>query len=135
MDVININGSNDPYYRYKREKILITNITNNRTRIDNIDKIGKDLNRTSNEIMKALSLLCNTSIVDSNCLKGTYNIDILEQNLTKYINDYILCNHCNNPETIYIKQKDNLGKGCKACGKGFKISKNSKLSRYILKTL
>lgn len=133
-NLINIDGSTDSYYRYKRSKLTIQHITGNRTRIDNIKTLSKELSRPSDEVMKVLSILCNTQIVNTNCLQGQYSVEILEQKLQKYINECILCGKCNNPETIYFKKGNSVGKGCNACGKGTKITE-SKLSKYILKSL
>ena len=131
--LVNINGSDDPHYRYKRSKINISHIRSNRTRINNIVKIGKDLNRKPDEIMKGLSLLCNTQVVDGDCWKGSYSVNTLETKLKQYIKEFVLCDRCVNPETTYLKKKNKLGKGCKACGYSSRIKTNDKLIRYILR--
>ena len=134
-NMVNINGSNDPYYRYKRHKISATQIRNNRTRIENVKEIGKDISRKPDEIMKALSLLLNTQVINTNCIKGHYMIDTLEKAFNKYVRDFVICNACTNPETTYLKKTVKLGKGCKACGHTARIKINPKLISYIIRQL
>ena len=122
---INIDGSTDPFYRYKRDKLILRfNIGRKRTYITNIldieSKINRDLKLIKKYLNKKLSISVNWKNKENELeLGGIYNDKDLEECLQCFINEYILCNKCGNPETKlkYNKKKDILKMKCNACGK------------------
>ena len=120
---INIGGGDDPFYRYKMPSIN-THIENKKggtTIIDNIDDIAKKIKRSPGEIQKFFTktLSCN---VRYNREKGIV-IDAkkesaeLQNVLTEYINKFVLCPQCKNPETTMKTNKKRTTLTCGACGK------------------
>ncbi len=114
--MINIDDSDDPFYRYKMPQIEIThNLKQRRTLIQNIVAVGKALGRDPKMIGKYLAKSLSTqvkykrSVLEINGLKEQNELqDILQI----FINKWVLCQKCQNPETDLDKNEMN----CKACG-------------------
>jgi len=88
------------------------------------------------ELLKMFSHALGTSMNNNRkTLKGRYNRDQLFDHLIKYIDHYILCSHCGNPETVYDISKGKLCFTCKACSGKTLINNDSKLTKYIITRL
>ena len=120
---LNIGGGDDPHYRYKMPSISVKIESKNggTTIIDNIDTISNKIGREANEIQKYFrkELSCNVKYdsekgIVISALKETED---LQNILTKYIDDYVLCPECNNPETVKTVHKKKIKLTCAACGK------------------
>lgn len=67
-------------------------------------------------------------------VNGVHDNNELQDSLDGFINRFVLCGSCKNPETeIQVKGKDGLIRDCKACGKITNIDISHKLSSFILK--
>lgn len=118
---INIGGDvNDPFYRYKREKIIIK-YQKQYTCILNLMNISKQLiggpskcsmiNIVFESIIKKLKKKFNTSINVNDeqvNIRGNISLDSIENFLEEFIQKYILCPVCKLPEWN--------GSKCSACG-------------------
>lgn len=110
---------NDPFYRYHRNML---NIMNNSKEIiiDNIHMIAKQLDRHPKELVLFIKKNINRQVNFKNEVLSIPNhknqtIDF-EKILNNYIDHYVICKHCGNPETIYVIQNKSLILRCKACG-------------------
>ena len=67
---------------------------------------------------------------------GIYGKNDLEMQLQDFIDEYVLCNQCNNPETRlkYSKTKEGIKMKCYICGKSDYI-KNTTAFNAIVKIL
>lgn len=116
---VNIPKSNfDPFYRYRRPKIVIENRKGNNIAIVNISEIGKSLNRDPSTLAKVFSKELATRAGWSSkekiiMMKGKFTVDQLEAVLEEHIENQILCQECFNPETIL--SPDGTIR-CQACG-------------------
>jgi len=125
----------DPFYRY-RMPIMKIKQNKNQTTIENLDLIGKSLDRSSLELLKMFSYCLGTSSnMKKKSLSGIYNYQQLHDHLIKYIDQYILCEHCENPETIYVISKKKLYIQCKACSGLTLINGDDRLIKYIISNL
>lgn len=117
---ININNSNDPFYRYKRDKIEIV-YKGNETHILNLHKIARQLccspikdEKYIQSLYKALLRKIKKlgtsvkEIENVTVVKGKIEKSILEDLLNNFIKKYILCPKCSSPEFNT--------KICSACG-------------------
>jgi translation initiation factor 2 beta subunit (eIF-2beta)/eIF-5 len=130
--IVQSNGIHDPYQRYKMPRLIIIH-RKGHTIIENIDEISKSLNRSPNEMMKMFSQNLGTSMnMKNKSVPGIHTFEQLNDHLRDYIDNYILCSDCGNPETQYAKIKNQLAIKCSACSGVTKLDGNSKLSRYIL---
>ena len=108
----------------------------NQTEIVNIKDISDCLKRTVSELLKMFSYHLGTSVnIKNRLILGLYDFECLHKHLLNYIEKYILCNYCNNPETIYILIKNSLYLKCCACPGNTKINDQSNLKDYITRNI
>lgn len=64
-----------------------------------------------------------------------FSIYYFQDLLDGFIQKYVLCPKCDNPETklIISTKKGTIHQGCKACGHYGSLESNHKLNAYILK--
>lgn len=143
MSFINICRDNtDPFYRYKMPPIQakVEGRGNGiKTAIPNLSEVARALGRPSAYVVKyfGYELGAQTKLredEDRYLVNGVHQQNELQDSLDGFINKFVLCGACKNPETqIVIKGKGNLQKDCKACGRITDIDVRHKLSSYILK--
>ncbi|CCH62735.1 hypothetical protein TBLA_0I00770 [Henningerozyma blattae CBS 6284] len=140
---INICRDNhDPFYRYKMPPIQakVEGRGNGiKTAVLNASDVARALNRPTPYIIKyfGFELGAQTSISvdkDRYLVNGVHEPAKLQDALDGFINRFILCGSCKNPETEIVITKDNdLVRDCKACGKRTPMDLRHKLSSFILK--
>jgi len=85
----------------------------------NFTKCSKDLNRDQDQLYKFVMKEISTSSTITNqtlVLNGAFNNYKLNQILTKYINNYVLCPECKKPDTEISSQAGIKVLKCSACG-------------------
>ncbi|ODV95380.1 hypothetical protein PACTADRAFT_42018 [Pachysolen tannophilus NRRL Y-2460] len=143
MSFINICRDNtDPFYRYKMPPIQskIEGRGNGiKTAVVNASEVARALDRPSAYIIKyfGIELGAQTSINEATeryLVNGQHDSNRLQELLDGFINKFVLCGACKNPETaIIINKDDTLTRNCKACGKKTLIDPRHKLNQFILK--
>lgn len=141
MSFINICRDNtDPFYRYKMPPIQSkTEGRGNgiKTAIVNLAEVARALNRPPAYLVKffGYELGAQTQILNDRYLvNGAHDSNELQDSLDGFINKFVLCGSCKNPETeIVLKGKDSLERDCKACGKISMIDPKHKLYSFIVK--
>jgi translation initiation factor 5 len=140
MALININSDiQDEYFRYKMPEISIK-FERNKTILINIEEISKSLKRPAIYILKYFGYeLCTQVTCDIKSkkyyIKGYHESNKLKCLIDKFINIYLICINCRNPETllcIYPKLAK-IEKKCCACGEVKQIRQKEKLDIYMLK--
>jgi translation initiation factor 5 len=143
-DMININGTTDPFYRYVMPKIEIKVEGTNkmiRTYIININNIAECLNRTPDYINTFLGQdlsvnQCYEKQTDRYYITGKYEQHKIQSSLQKMINAYILCKKCSNPETmsnlIGKKKNSTIELVCRSCGYTAELDNTDKFVKYML---
>jgi translation initiation factor 2 subunit 2 len=89
------------------------------TIISNFAQVVSDLRRPPEHLMKYLSKECATAInFDGSraLLKGKFRDKILNDKLTAYAKEYVLCRECEKPDTNLIMQEGQQFIRCEACG-------------------
>ena len=134
--MININNSDDSFYRYKMEIIQISNCGNGNgqfTIIKNMNKIEKSLNTPAEILFKFIAFALGSSYNNKkNSITGTHTQEIIELKLFTYINNFVICLNCGIPELTYTLIKKKLECKCSACGKQNEIKA---INKIILKGL
>lgn len=105
----------DPYYRYRMPVMQIkTEGKGNgiKTVIINLQEIALSLERDPEYIIKFFSFQLGAGSHKKNTINGNHQRQVLDAALDVFIEKYVLCCECGNPETIF--KRDKLG--CKACG-------------------
>ncbi|ADM11892.1 eukaryotic translation initiation factor 5 [Encephalitozoon intestinalis ATCC 50506] len=136
--MIDINRTNnDFYYRYKMPRAVVKQegkAGNTRTVIVNLEDISSSLKRPPLYILKFMSyeLATRTDIGKGRyAVNGRYESSRIQDLIYDFIDAYVMCPFCNNPETFYINN-GGLSLECLACGKISDV-KSSKLNGMILK--
>lgn len=121
----NIGNTSDPFYRYKMDHMTV-NYTgknqNTRTHLTNLDAISKQLITKSSYIIKFMSSRLGTlgkydTKIQTWYLKGRVGIEVLSNLLNEFIEIYVKCIICGNPETYLIAKRGKpLCMRCFACG-------------------
>jgi len=131
MNFINIGGSSsDPFYRYRMPALSIVQ-KKGKTEIINLEQVAKELDRPVKMIVawfkKRLSI--SASQKDGKViLSGSFDKEILQKELTRFIEATVLCSHCGNPETT-VDINGNMD--CKSCGIESKIKVDCVILRCI----
>lgn len=143
MANINICRDNkDPFYRYKMPPIVskIEGRGNGiKTAVVNTSDVARALSRPPSYIVKwfGFELGAQTSINEASdrfIVNGAHDAPKLQDLLDGFINRYVLCGSCKNPETDILLLKDgNLTRDCKACGQRTLIDPRHKLTSFVLK--
>lgn len=111
----------DPHFRYKRQviQIIVTPKNGGTTTITNIKSLAKSLERTEDQITVYFKKNMKTQVSlkdNSISIRGSKTLDELESVLELFIKEYVLCNHCGNPETKMYSVSKQEKRICKACG-------------------
>ena len=154
----------DPFYRYKMERIQskIEGKGNGiKSVIVNLSSIAHSLSRDpackSLFSFFPLHFLCHlqtnfdvdvvkffgfelgaqvtaTPSDDRYIINGAHDASKLQDSLDGFINKFVLCGKCKNPETDLIVNRDGrIVRDCKACGQRTDVDLRHKLSGYIVK--
>ncbi|ELP89207.1 eukaryotic translation initiation factor, putative [Entamoeba invadens IP1] len=127
----------DEYYRYKMPDLVekIEGKGNGiKTVIVNCEDIAKALARPASYICRYFGqTLAAASNTDSGkyVINGKHEYKDLMTALDKFIDKFVLCRKCENPETVMIVKNKTLTLHCKACGELTEVPKNEKLLKFI----
>ncbi|KZW02133.1 hypothetical protein EXIGLDRAFT_602303 [Exidia glandulosa HHB12029] len=132
----------DKFYRY-RMPILLTKIEGKgngiKTVIPNMSDVAKALTRPATYPTKffGCELGAQTSFDEKNdryIVNGAHDATRLRELLDSFIDKFVLCASCKNPETeLIIAKSDDIIRDCKACGQRTKVDMRHKLTTFILK--
>lgn len=144
MAMMNVNRKvNDAFYRYKMPKLdaKVEGKGNGiKTVITNMVEIAKAIYRPPAYPTKffGCELGAQTQIDKKNdryIVNGSHTADKLQDILDSFIEKFVLCDACENPETTFHVQpkKEKITSICTACGHQGMIDMRHRLSTYILK--
>lgn len=135
-------GNADQFYRYKMPSLesKIEGKGNGiKTVVVNLKDISEALTRAPEIVLKhfgfALGAQTSTEINDRYIINGSHDSKKLQESLFDFITNFVLCQQCQNPETVYrVTPADGLKMDCKACGEASPIPARLKLEAFIVKT-
>ena len=143
--MLNINGNaSDLYYRYKMPHLCLKEEGKGnglKTLISNATEVSKSLNRPIPYIIKYMGYTLGTQ---TQCdfrnqrfsINGLHQSKDLQRIMTSFIDKYVLCSKCGNPETEFTIKKNKVLQTCKACGSHIILKEEkSKMNNFILKDL
>jgi translation initiation factor 5 len=142
MATINIRSDiKDPFYRYKMEKLQskIEGKGNGiKTVIVNLSSVAQSLARPGAYVIKyfgyELGAQTNTNPSDDRwIINGAHEASKLQDYLDGFINKFVLCKKCKNPETDVVIKDGRILLDCKACGQRSDVDPRLRLSMFILK--
>ena len=131
----------DPFYRYKMERLQskIEGKGNGiKTVVVNLSNVADQLARPPNYVIKyfGFELGAQTNIDpkdDRWIINGAHDAGKLQDYLDGFINKYVLCKDCKNPETVIQIKDGDILLDCKACGQRTHADIRHKLGSFILK--
>ncbi|KAF2171910.1 hypothetical protein M409DRAFT_18140 [Zasmidium cellare ATCC 36951] len=132
----------DPFYRYKMERLQskVEGKGNGiKTVIVNLSNVAHQLARPPNYVIKffgfELGAQTNMDPKDDRwIINGAHEASKLQDYLDGFINKFVLCKDCKNPETVVNVKDQEILLDCKACGKITKADTRHKLGSFILKS-
>jgi len=141
---INIDGSDDPFYRYKMRQLYLQVVGRGKmikTVLLNVDDVAKDLKIPPQYMTAYLGYEIGAKTkYDSKkpdreraSISGDYESAQLSTIVKKFIQDVILCEYCKLPEVTLTIENDSIINTCRSCGgrttlSGLKL----KFSQHIL---
>ncbi|KAL9050171.1 MAG: hypothetical protein Q9162_006805 [Coniocarpon cinnabarinum] len=131
----------DPFYRYKMEplKSKIEGKGNGiKTVIVNLSSVAQSLGRPPSYLIKyfGFELGAQTNLDppdDRWIVNGAHDAGKLQDHLDGFINKFVLCRSCKNPETVVQIKNNDINLDCKACGEHTHVDPRLKLSSFIIK--
>ena len=135
---MNIDASDDFFYRYKMPILEINNYGKGNgkfTNLLNINEICNSINTPLKILMVYLTQSLGTNYKETS-LNGHYNKEELINLIIKFNKEFILCQKCNIPEltpTIEGRKKNiKLIYSCSACGEIYEKESNNKINSKTL---
>lgn len=138
MSKINICGlddNNDPFYRYKMEKVNIV-VQKNKSNIMNLHIIANEIYRDVNLLVNYYKKKFNTSVIFKNnilTVSGIITTNEFEEALREFIEYYVLCPVCRLPQTELVIVKNKIEINCKCCPNSTEIKRNNIKSKICNK--
>jgi len=129
----------DVFYRYNMPALQLKVEGRGKmikTVLMNLDHIAKQLERPSDYILKFIGFECNAPVASQNnkyTVGGDRKQEELQKILDIFIDKYILCSQCQNPETNLTVKKGNILLKCRACGTQTRAEYEHKIRDYIVK--
>jgi translation initiation factor 5 len=131
--MINVNNSDDLFYRYKMEKVNITNKGFGNglfTIINNLESIAKSINTPVEILYKYIANDLGSNYNEKKkSMNGSHTHEKIQESIHKYINDFVICNKCGIPEVNYFLENKNIEAKCSACGTLNEIKNNNKINQ------
>lgn len=124
--------SKDPFVRYKMPAVAISNDPS-KTVILNLDSIAKEIYRNPVHIIKFLSINfgCTCVLSPKYALNGSFDIQKIQNGIYDFIDMFVLCKACRNPETRFLFEEP-LKRICNSCGSVI-AQENNKLNTLIMR--
>lgn len=111
-----------------------------KTVVPNMAEIAKALNRLPSYPTKYFGSELGAQVICDDrsnryIVSGAHEAARLQELLFSFIDKYVLCPECQNPETnLYVATDDLICAVCKACGEKKLVDNRHKLAAHILKT-
>lgn len=138
---VNPKKGDDKFYRYKMQRIQVKvegKGNGIKTVVVNLSNVALSLARPGSHVIKwfGLDLGAQTNIDppdDRWIINGSHDAAVLQKSLYIFIEKFVLCDDCGNPETELVIKDDVIRKDCKACGATSKPVPPSNLTNFIIK--
>lgn len=128
--------SKDPFFRYKMPVLQAVHETS-RTALPNLDQVARALYRDPLHILKFLSIsLGCTQVKDGSryFLNGSFDAARLQKFIFDFIDLFVLCKCCRNPETRFVCDEGLLKRSCSSCG-AVVAQESHKINNMIMKDI
>ena len=137
--LININNTTDPNFRYKINKISITHSGSGtqkgfQTKLDNIELVAFQINHNPQTILKYLGICLGSKVnEEAFWIQGNHSLEKIQEYIFEFIKCFVLCYKCSVPELEYSSEKLKkhylIKTHCVGCGYDHTIDPNT-LNKY-----
>lgn len=132
----------DPFYRYKMEPLNVVQQGRDIIVITNINEVCRDIssdqNDASNKTKMLIELIKKKFSIPIKCNKNFDRLELkgvtandLQNTVFEFIEYFVLCPTCRNPETTLSKKSNEIYIKCRACSHYDKIKITNKLIAKI----
>jgi len=131
----------DPNYRYQMPFLKVKVEGKGKmvkTIVENIDEVAKSLERNTEYIMKFFAFDLGVQYSFKNgkhTLGSARSAEELQKILDIFIDKFLLCDSCSNPETVFQISKNQLTLSCKACGSRTFVNYSHRITDFIEKKI
>lgn len=140
MNIAGLTAVDDPSYRYKMPRVVgkVEGRGNGiKTVLMNVTDVAASLNREAPEITKFFgcelgSQTTYAADTDRAIVNGAHRDQDLQNHLSRYIENFVLCKNCRLPETHYKIKDGMISQKCLACGAKESVDMTHKLTSFIL---
>lgn len=141
LNIAGYKSIDDPEYRYKMPRLVgkIEGRGNGiKTVVVNCSDIALSLHRMPAEVTKFFGCELGAQSKydpesERSVVNGAFDNGTMQQHLSKYIENFVLCPACRLPETKYKFRNQCIFHRCLACGAEEPVDMNHKLTTFILK--
>ncbi|EAS01319.2 domain found in IF2B/IF5 protein (macronuclear) [Tetrahymena thermophila SB210] len=133
----------DPSYRYKMPKMILKiegKGNGIKTNIVNMQEVSKALRVPTEYPLKFMGFELGSQIIYkekgndvTTIINGAFKEDILQKQLDKFIQKYVLCPKCTYPEFVLRVRQGLVSGKCDSCGERAKCDNAHKFAAYIVK--
>jgi len=144
QDQMNMDGSEDPYYRYQMPKVLVKVEGTSKMRksvLVNLADVCRSVGRPVEHVLTYLgqSFSAATKIEKDTgkaYVTGAHSVEDIQLCVLKFIQETIMCHHCHLPETSCqiegTKKKKDLFLSCKACQKRSNLDSSDRFVKFMI---
>eukprot|EP00598_Pedospumella_elongata_P005487 CAMPEP_0184966878 /NCGR_PEP_ID=MMETSP1098-20130426/409_1 /TAXON_ID=89044 /ORGANISM="Spumella elongata, Strain CCAP 955/1" /LENGTH=433 /DNA_ID=CAMNT_0027488233 /DNA_START=240 /DNA_END=1541 /DNA_ORIENTATION=- len=140
MNIAGLTPVEDPSYRYKMPRVVgkVEGRGNGiKTVLMNVTDVAASLNREAPEITKFFGCELGSQTTyaadsDRAIVNGAHRDQDLQNHLSRYIENFVLCKNCRLPETHYKIKDGMISQKCLACGAKESVDMTHKLTSFIL---
>jgi translation initiation factor 2 beta subunit (eIF-2beta)/eIF-5 len=146
-DQVNMDGSDDPWYRYKMPALQVKVEGTSKMRktvLLNVDDVCRKVGRPTEHLITYFGQSLNVSTKIEKAgkayLTGAHSVADLQSYVLKFIQETVLCQHCKNPETSCKlvgrkKKRHTLVLSCKACQKEHSLASSDRFVKFVMQHL
>lgn len=144
---VNIDGSDDLFYRYKMPQLAFQVVGNGKmvkTYLVNVEDVAKSLHIDPRYISAYIGYETSSKFSYNNktansrektYISGEFTADKISMLLESLIKKIIICRRCKLPELEYIIIKKDILARCKSCGERYTFTNiNDKFIKYMINT-
>jgi len=109
--------------------------------LDNLGAVSKALNRPKIYILKYLGYQLGASTqctqkggVEKHLIMGVFDRSRLKKIVSDFVENFVICSVCGNPETVLNVERKCVVLNCNACGGRSLVNDKSKLTKVIIGT-
>lgn len=136
-----MNGSADPRYRYTMPALAVKHEGSSKMKksvIVNLNEVSRAVGRPAEYLLTHLGQSLNAANKiekDKAYIAGHHDAKLLQQHVLVFIKEFVMCKHCNNPETSCGLEGNKKNKIlfllCKSCGKRTDLDSSKRFVKYM----